>query len=94
MSKSKRETSYTTEWADDEIRPFPAWCDAADISPATGRRLKAAGEGPIITHLSARRIGVQGRHHRQWLDQRARKTTVVLALLLGVALLLAPLLTA
>jgi hypothetical protein len=26
----------------------------------------------VITRLSDRRIGVRGRHHRNWLDERAR----------------------
>jgi hypothetical protein len=35
-----------------------------------------SGRGPVITHLSERRIGVRGRHHRDWLDQRAGISTV------------------
>ena len=61
-----------TAWPDDEVRSFKAWCKYAGFSTATGRRLIVAGQGPIITRLSARRIGIRGLHHRLWLDQRAK----------------------
>jgi hypothetical protein len=64
------------DWSDDEVRPFRAWCEACGISPATGRRMIKSGRGPVITRLSDRRIGVRGRHHRNWLDERAVITTV------------------
>jgi hypothetical protein len=35
---------------------------------ATLRRRIADGTGPKITKISARRIGVRGRHYREWLD--------------------------
>jgi hypothetical protein len=59
------------DWSDDEVRSFRAWCEACGISLATGRRIVKSGRGPVITHLSDRRIGVRGRHHRNWLDERA-----------------------
>jgi hypothetical protein len=65
------EISSSSGWPDDVVKPFKAWCQAAGISPATGRRLIASGNGPTITRLSTRRIGIRGRHHRAWLDQRA-----------------------
>jgi hypothetical protein len=62
-------------WSDDEVRSFRAWCEACGISPATGRRIVKSGQGPVITRLSDRRIGVRGRHHRKWLDERAGATS-------------------
>jgi predicted DNA-binding transcriptional regulator AlpA len=41
------------------------------ISIATLRRLIRAGEGPMTTRLSARRVGVRDDHGRQWQDARA-----------------------
>jgi hypothetical protein len=41
------------------------------ISLVTLRRLIARGEGPAVTKLSARRLGIRVRHAREWLDARA-----------------------
>lgn len=56
----------------DRVNSFTEWCTRANISPATGRRLIAAGKGPTITWLSERRMGVRERHHLEWLDERAK----------------------
>jgi len=42
----------------------------AGVSIATARRLIAADDGPIVTRLSERRIGIRMRHAREWLDAR------------------------
>jgi hypothetical protein len=60
--------------ADDlRVIPFREWCSDKGLSYSTGRRLVANGNGPRITYLSARRIGVQVRHDREWLDGRTTK---------------------
>jgi hypothetical protein len=58
----------------DRVTSFVEWCDRVNISPATGRRLIAAGKGPTITWLSERRMGIRERHHLEWLDARAKRT--------------------
>jgi hypothetical protein len=55
----------------DRVTSFLAWCRRIGVSPATGRRLLSSGEGPRITRLSARRIGVRERDHVAWLDARS-----------------------
>jgi len=55
----------------DRVLSFSEWCDLCGFSPATGRRVLASGEGPIVTSLSARRIGIRRRHNLEWLDKRA-----------------------
>jgi hypothetical protein len=57
---------------DDEVLTFPAWCRLNAISVRTGRKLKAAGKGPVITAISERRIGITRRNNRIWQAQRAR----------------------
>jgi hypothetical protein len=54
----------------DCVAPFDAWCRRVGISESTGRRLLASGDGPRVTRLSARRIGIRERDHRVWLDSR------------------------
>lgn len=57
---------------DNEVLPFPAWCALNAISVRTGRKLKAAGQGPVITEISERRIGVTKRNNRIWQRSRTR----------------------
>jgi hypothetical protein len=47
------------------VYPFLEWCQMRGFSPATGRRLIAAGKVKA-TQLSTRRIGID--HDREYLD--------------------------
>ena len=76
VTMTEKANQNSGDWSDDEVRSFRAWCETCGISPATGRRMIKSGRGPVITRLSDRRIGVRGRHHRNWLDERAGITTV------------------
>lgn len=58
----------------DRVSSFAEWCERCGFSEATGRRIIAAGEGPIVTRLSTHRIGIRERHYREWLDARADKS--------------------
>ena len=55
----------------DRVYSLSDFADFAGVSLATLRRLIQTGEGPTITTLSARRVGVRGRHGSAWLDSRA-----------------------
>jgi hypothetical protein len=57
---------------DDWVMPFALWCQLNNFSPATGRRLRKAGKGPIFTQISDRRIGVTVRNNRIWQESRAK----------------------
>jgi hypothetical protein len=57
---------------DHRVLTFKQWCEINGISPATGRRLVNAGNGPIVTQLSPRRIGVTIANNRAWQESRAR----------------------
>jgi len=64
----------TTESADlDRINSFDKWCERAGFSPATGRRIIASGDGPKVTWLSTRRMGIRERHYLEWLDKCAEQ---------------------
>jgi hypothetical protein len=43
---------------DDQVLTFREWCELNAISPTTGRRILAGGDGPVVTALSAKRIGI------------------------------------
>ena len=50
------------------VDPLPLVADEFGMSLATLRREIKAGRGPVLTWLSPRRVGVQRRHRRAWLD--------------------------
>ena len=57
---------------DDWVMPFSLWCEMNNFSPATGRRLRKAGKGPVFTQISDRRVGVTVRNNRIWQESRAK----------------------
>jgi hypothetical protein len=56
----------------DQVLSFHQWCALNGFSPRTGHRLLASGEGPIITQVSDKRIGVTVGNNRSWQASRAR----------------------
>jgi len=61
-----------TSLADDQVLSFPEWCSLNRISERTGRRILNGPDGPSVTMLSARRVGVTVRANRQWQQSRER----------------------
>jgi hypothetical protein len=57
---------------DDQVLTFREWCRLNRISERTGRRIIAEGNGPTVTKLSARRIGITRGNSRVWQHSRAR----------------------
>lgn len=53
---------------------FRQWCQLNGISERTGRRLIATGQGPIITRLSPRRIGISIANNKRWQAAREQVT--------------------
>lgn len=56
----------------DQVLSFHEWCRLNYISVRTGRRIVARGEGPIITKLSPKRIGITVANNAIWQASRAR----------------------
>jgi hypothetical protein len=57
---------------DDAVWSFAEWCSLNGFSPRQGRRIVELGQGPIITQLSERKIGVSRKNNRRWQEARAR----------------------
>jgi hypothetical protein len=51
---------------------FKQWCEKNGLSDRNGRRILKNGDGPKITQLSERRIGVREDHDLEWLESRVR----------------------
>jgi hypothetical protein len=67
-----RQSARDRALEDDWVMPFSLWCELNNFSPATGRRLRKAGKGPVFTQISDRRIGVTVRANRIWQESRAK----------------------
>jgi hypothetical protein len=57
---------------EDQVETIDEFSKSVGLHPVTVRRLIKRGEGPTITWMSARRMGVRVRHKREWLDSRTR----------------------
>jgi hypothetical protein len=57
----------------DQVLMFHEWCRLNRISERTGRRILASGNGPVVTQVSAQRIGVLVKNNARWQASRARK---------------------
>src|SRR5262249_20693134 len=64
-----------TSLADDQVLSFHEWCALNRISERTGRRILNGSDGPAVTLLSARRVGVTVRANHEWQQSRARTGT-------------------
>jgi hypothetical protein len=65
--------SIAHEGGVDRVRPPRETADLLGISLPTFKRILASGDGPVVTQLSERRIGIRDSHRTAWLDSRARK---------------------
>ena len=57
---------------DNRVLSFRQWCILNGISARTGRRILASGNGPTVTQLSDRRIGITVGNNRGWQEARER----------------------
>jgi predicted DNA-binding transcriptional regulator AlpA len=65
---------------EDRVLTLSEFAINAGISLVTLRRLIARGEGPAVTKLSPRRLGVRVSHARAWLDSRISSGSKTVAL--------------
>jgi hypothetical protein len=57
---------------DDAVLTFKEWCALCSHSERQGRRIIKGGNGPTVTMLSDKRIGISRRNNRRWQEARAR----------------------
>jgi hypothetical protein len=56
----------------DHVLSPDEWCVLNGISNPTGKRILKGENGPTVTQLGRKRIGITIRHNREWHDRRAR----------------------
>jgi predicted DNA-binding transcriptional regulator AlpA len=71
----KANTPILTSLTDDRIMSFDEFCKLAGISIATLRRLVKAPQGPSVTRMSLRRVGIRVRDAKRWLDAQVSAQT-------------------
>jgi predicted DNA-binding transcriptional regulator AlpA len=59
---------------DERVIDLRTVAELCDLSLATLRRRIEAGQGPRVTRVSERRVGVRVAHLKAWLDQREEIT--------------------
>ena len=57
---------------DGQVLTLRQWCVLNNVSLRTGRRIISAPGGPIITQLSAKRVGITVANNRSWQQSRER----------------------
>jgi hypothetical protein len=67
-----REKELNRALDDMRVMSLPQWAEVCGFSIWTGKRLIAAGKGPVITQISERRIGVTVGNNRAWQKSRER----------------------
>jgi predicted DNA-binding transcriptional regulator AlpA len=59
----------------DRVLSLRQVAEAIGLGQSTLERMIAAGDGPVITRISPRRLGVRASHLRAWLDARTAETS-------------------
>jgi hypothetical protein len=57
---------------DQRVMTIAQWCEVCGFSLDTGRRLIKSGQGPMVTQISDRRIGITVANNRKWQKSRER----------------------
>jgi hypothetical protein len=56
----------------DCVLTFRQWCEVNGFSERTGRRILKAPGGPVVMHLTSRKIGITVANNRAWQASKAR----------------------
>jgi hypothetical protein len=71
LNHQSEQTSRIAIDSADLVMTFREWCHLRRFSVSTGRRLIDSGNGPQVTRLSERRIGITVGADRKWLAARS-----------------------
>jgi hypothetical protein len=55
-----------------QILSLSEWSSLNGFSIRTGRRIRASGDGPVVTQLSPQRVGVSVANNARWQKSRER----------------------
>jgi hypothetical protein len=75
LAKAKAERQHLRQRFaedDDAVLTVKEWCTLNGFSSRTGRRILKSGNGPVVTKLTGKLIGVSRRNNRAWQQSRSR----------------------
>jgi hypothetical protein len=58
---------------DDAVLTIREWSALNGFSERQGKSILASGDGPVVTRISDRRIGISRRNNREWQERRAER---------------------
>jgi hypothetical protein len=61
-----------SSFSDQQVLRFGDWCRLNGLSERTGRRILAGPNGPVVTKLSAKVLGITIAANRAWQQARVR----------------------
>jgi hypothetical protein len=72
LESDLRRSRHLLALDDDRVLTLAEWRKLNGLSERTARRILQSGDGPIITQLSPRRLGITVRNNRLWQKSRER----------------------
>jgi predicted DNA-binding transcriptional regulator AlpA len=72
LDSNKRQRPLASEYRSRRILTLQQWAELNSLSYFTAKRLIAKGDGPKVTQLSQRRIGIREDHNDEWQAARVR----------------------
>lgn len=71
--ESERRARIRHEHASDDnlVLSFREWCTINSISARTGARILAGPNGPVVTRMGARKIGITRKNNATWQAARS-----------------------
>jgi predicted DNA-binding transcriptional regulator AlpA len=71
VEKGRNDTRHLVDVADAEIvLSVRSWAALVGIGHSTAKKLLASGQGPKVTRLTEKRIGIRMSAHAAWLSAR------------------------
>jgi predicted DNA-binding transcriptional regulator AlpA len=70
---NRRQRPLASERVPNRVLTLRQWAELNTLSERTARHIIASGNGPKVTQLSGRRIGIREDHNAEWLDSRVRQ---------------------
>ena len=58
---------------DQKVLTIKQWCALNGFCYRHGRNILAGDDGPVVTRISERRIGISRRNNREWQNRRAER---------------------
>jgi hypothetical protein len=69
---NRRQPPLASDRLPHRMYTVPEWAELNSLGVRTAKRILASGNGPKITQLSERRVGIREDHNAEWQAARVR----------------------